>query len=272
MGLTPLANGFCFGEGPRWFEGLLWFSDMLGEAVHTVNLAGDLTTLALPGHSPSGLGFRPDGSLLIASTETRTLLSYDGDTVDAVADLSDVVPASIGDMVIDEHGRAFVGSQAREGGVVVRVDIDDTVTVVAENLDFPNGMVITPDGSTLIVAESTGRRLTAFTVGADGSLAERRVFADGLDGPPDGITLDAEGGVWAAMTLAHQFERIIQGGKVTDRIDIGDRTAIACTLGGPDRRTLFLLSSTDAYPQRLAGTKLSRLDATTVDIPGAGLP
>jgi sugar lactone lactonase YvrE len=272
MSLTPLANGFCFGEGPRWFEGLLWFSDMLGEAVHTVNLAGDLTTLALPGHSPSGLGFRPDGSLLIASTETRTLLSYDGDTVDAVADLSDVVPASIGDMVIDEHGRAFVGSQAREGGVVVRVDIDDTVTVVAENLDFPNGMVITPDGSTLIVAESTGRRLTAFTVGADGSLSERRVFAEGLDGPPDGITLDAEGGVWAAMTLAHQFERIIQGGKVTDRIDIGDRTAIACTLGGPDRRTLFLLSSTDAYPQRLAGTKLSRLDATTVDIPGAGLP
>jgi sugar lactone lactonase YvrE len=272
MSLTPLANGFCFGEGPRWFEGLLWFSDMLGEAVHTVNLDGDLTTLALPGHSPSGLGFRPDGSLLIASTETRTLLSYDGDTVDAVVDLSDVVPAGIGDMVIDEHGRAFVGSQAREGGVVVRVDIDDTVTVVAENLDFPNGMVITPDGSTLIVAESTGRRLTAFTVSADGSLSDRRVFADGLDGPPDGITLDAEGGVWAAMTLAHQFERIIEGGTVTDRIDIDDRTAIACTLGGPDRRTLFLLSSTDAYPQRLAGTKLSRLDATTVDIPGAGLP
>jgi sugar lactone lactonase YvrE len=272
MSLTPLANGFCFGEGPRWFEGLLWFSDMLGEAVHTVNLDGDLTTLALPGHSPSGLGFRPDGSLLIASTETRTLLSYDGDTVDAVVDLSDVVPASIGDMVIDEHGRAFVGSQAREGGVVVRVDIDDTVTVVAENLDFPNGMVITPDGSTLIVAESTGRRLTAFTVSADGSLSDRRVFADGLDGPPDGITLDAEGGVWAAMTLAHQFERIIEGGTVTDRIDIDDRTAIACTLGGPDRRTLFLLSSTDAFPQRLAGTKLSRLDATTVDIPGAGLP
>ncbi len=133
-------------------------------------------------------------------------------------------------------------------------------------------MVITPDGSTLIVAESIGRRLTAFTIAPDGSLYDRRVFADGLDGPPDGITLDAAGGVWAAMTLAHQFERIEQGGKVTDRIDIGDRTAIACTLGGPERRTLFLLSSTDAYPQRLAGTKLSRLDAITVDIPGAGLP
>ena len=98
------------------------------------------------------------------------------------------------------------------------------------------------------------------------------MFADGLDGPPDGICLDAEGGVWVSMTLAHAFERIVEGGTVTDRIDIGDRTAIACTLGGPERRTLFLLSSTDAYPQRLIGTKLSRLDAVTVDVPGAGLP
>ncbi len=272
MSLTPLANGFCFGEGPRWFEGLLWFSDMLGEAVHTVDLQGDLTTLPLAGHAPSGLGFRPDGSLLIASTENRTLLSYDGETVDTVADLSDIVPANIGDMVVDEHGRAYIGSQAFEGGVIARVDPDNAVTVVADDLDFPNGMVITPDGSTLIVAESVGRRLTAFTVGGDGSLSDRRIFADGLDGPPDGIALDAEGGVWAAMTLAHQFERIIEGGTVTDRIDIGDRTAIACTLGGPERRMLFLLSSTDAYPKRLVGTKLSRLDATTVDIPGAGLP
>src|SRR5689334_4440025 len=104
MGLTPLANGFCFGEGPRWFEGLLWFSDMLGEAVHTVDLQGDLTTLGLAGHAPSGLGFRPDGSLLIASTERRTLLGYDGETVATLVDLSDIVPANIGDMVIDGHG------------------------------------------------------------------------------------------------------------------------------------------------------------------------
>ena len=123
-----------------------------------------------------------------------------------------------------------------------------TCAVVADDLDFPNGMVISPTAKTLIVAESTGRRLTAFTIGDDGSLSDRRVFADGLDGPPDGIALDAEGGVWTAMTLAHQFERIMEGGKVTDRIDIGDRTAIACTLGGPERRTLFLLTSTDAYP------------------------
>jgi sugar lactone lactonase YvrE len=270
--LTPLANGFCFGEGPRWFEGLLWFSDMLGEAVHTVNLQGDMTTLGLAGHAPSGLGFRPDGSLLIASTEDRQVLRYDGETVATVADLSGTVPANLGDMVIDDLGRAYVCSQAFQGGLIVRVDPNETSTVVADNLDFPNGMVITPDRQTLIVAESIGRRLTAFTIGPDGSLSDRRTFADELDGPPDGITLDAEGGVWASMTLANQFERILQGGDVTDRIDMGDRTAIACTLGGPERRTLFLLSSTDAYPQRLAGTKLSRLDAVTVDVPGAGLP
>ena len=123
--LTTLTDGFCFGEGPRWFEGLLWFSDMLGEAVHTVNLHGDLTTLPLPGHHPSGLGFRPDGTLLIVSGEQRRLLSYDGYTVEQVADLSDVVPAALGDMVIDNAGRAYIGSQAREGGVIARVDPDD---------------------------------------------------------------------------------------------------------------------------------------------------
>ena len=270
--LQPLANGFCFGEGPRWFEGLLWFSDMLGEAVHTVTLDGAMTTLPLPGHAPAGLGFRPDGTLLIVSTEHRTLLSYDGDAVTELADLSALAPAPLGDLVVDDTGRAYVGSQARADGVIIRVDPDGAAAVVADRLDFPNGMVITPDGTRLIVAESVGRRLTQFTITGHGALTDRRVFADGLDGPPDGIALDAAGGVWTSMTLAAQFERIIAGGEVTDRIDVGDRTAIACTLGGPQRRTLFLLSSTDAYPQRLVGTKLSRLDTITVDIAGAGLP
>jgi sugar lactone lactonase YvrE len=270
MSPTPLANGFCFGEGPRWFEGLLWFSDMLGEAVHTVDLAGSMTTLELPGRAPSGLGFRPDGTLLIASTEDRQVLRYDGDSVVAVADLRDVVPANLGDMIVDDAGRAYVGSQAREGGVIVRIDPDDTVSVVADDLDFPNGMVITPDGTTLIVAESTGHRLTAFTLTADGELSDRRSFAEGLDGPPDGLAVDSEGGVWASMTLANQFQRIVDGGAVTDRIDMADRTAIACALGGPEGRMLFLLSSVGAYPERLIGTKLSRIDTVIVDIPGTG--
>jgi sugar lactone lactonase YvrE len=271
-GLSQLATGFCFGEGPRWFEGLLWFSDMLGEAVHTVDLRGSLTTLPLPGHTPSGLAFRPDGALLIASGGNRQLLRYDGETVTAIADLSDIAPADLGDMVIDDAGRAYVGSQALHGGLILRVDPDNTVSVVAEDLDFPNGMVITDDRKTLIVAESIGRRLTAFSIGDAGQLFDRRVFADGLDGPPDGISLDAEGGVWTSMTLAHQFERVVAGGQVTHRIEIGGRAAIACTLGGPARRTLFMLSSTDAYPERLIGTRLSRLDTVTVDTAGAGLP
>ncbi|MDG4664901.1 SMP-30/gluconolactonase/LRE family protein [Mycobacterium sp. 236(2023)] len=272
MTLTPLANGFCFGEGPRWFEGLVWFSDMLGEAVHTTTLSGEMSTLPLPGHAPSGLGFRPDGTLLIVSTERRQVLSYDGDSVVTVADLSALVPANLGDLVMDSRGCAYVGSQAREGGVIVRVDPDDETrtAVVADDLEFPNGMAITPDGSTLIVAESTGRRLTAFTIADDGSLGRRRVFAEGLDGPPDGICLDDGGGVWAGMTLAHQFQRIVEGGAVTDRIDVGDRVAIACTLGGEEGITLFAVTTTDAYPERLRGTKLSSLDAVNVEFPAAG--
>jgi sugar lactone lactonase YvrE len=271
----PLAKGFCFGEGPRWFEGLLWFSDMLGEAVHTADMRGSLTTLPLPGHCPSGLGFRPDGALLIASTEDRQVLRYDGETVVTIADLAHLTPANLGDMVVDDAGRAYIGCQASSSGAIIRLDPDDTASVVAEDLDFPNGMVITPDRKTLIVAESTGRRLSAFTIDGpdgEGGLTDRRIFADGLDGPPDGIALDAEGAVWTSMTLAHQFERISEGGVVTDRIDMGERVAIACALGGPGRRTLFLLSSTDAYPQRLIGTRLSRLDAVRVETPGAGLP
>lgn len=267
---TELAGGFCFGEGPRWFEGLLWFSDMLGEAVHTVDLNGSMSMLPLPGRAPSGLGFRPDGSLLIVSSEDRQVLRYDGETVEVLADLRDMVPANLGDMVVDDAGRAFIGAQAREGGVIVRIDDDDGVSVVAEGLDFPNGMVITPDQRTLVVAESTGRRLTAFTLGAGGALTQRRVFADTLDGPPDGLAVDGEGGVWASMTLAHEFQRIVDGGLVTDRIDMEGRTAIACALGGPEGRTLFLLSSTDAYPERLIGTKASRIDILPVDVPAPG--
>lgn len=267
-----LAEGFCFGEGPRWFEGLLWFSDMLGEAVHTVSLDGSVTTLPLPGHCPAGLGFRPDGTLLIVSAEHRVVLGYDGDTVTEIADLSGIVPANLGDLVVDDRGRAYLGSQSRDGGVIVRLDPDNSVTVVAEDLDFPNGMVITPDGGTLIVAESTARRLTAYDIGTSGHLSGRRVFAEGLDGPPDGIALDAERAVWTSMTLAHQFERVVPGGAVTDRVEIGDRAAIACMLGGPDRRTLFLLSSSDAYPAKLVGTRAARVETIRVDVAGAGFP
>jgi sugar lactone lactonase YvrE len=272
--MTPelLASGFTFGEGPRWRGGILWFSDMLGEAIHTADLAGSVTTIPLPGHAPSGLGFSADGTLLIASTKRRHVLACRAGDMTVVADLSDIAPADLGDMVVDDSGRIYVGSQAAERGLIARVDPDGSVVVVADGLDFPNGMVITQDRSTLIVAESVGRRLTAYSIASDGSLHSRRVWADALDGFPDGITLDVNGGVWASMTLTHQFERIVQGGDVTDRIHIGDRAAIACMLGGPDGRTLFLLSSIGANPKLLGGTKSSQVDVVTVETSRAGLP
>ena len=206
--LSPLANGFCFGEGPRWFEGMLWFSDMLGEAVHTVTLRGSLTTLAVPGHAPVGPGLparrhpadRVDRSPPTAALRRRhrhprrrSVRHWPPPTS---VTWSSTTPAA----------RTSDRRPARAASSCGSIPID-SATVVADGLDFPNGMVITPDGTTLIVAESIGRRLTAFTIGADGASSERRVFADGLDGPPDGIALDAEGGVWTSMTLAHQFER-----------------------------------------------------------------
>lgn len=269
--LTPLADGFCLGAAPRWFEGLLWFSDTVGEAVHTVNLARKVSTLALPGHQPSGLGFH-DGSLLIVSATARVLLRYDGETTEIVADLSDVVPANLGDLVVDRLGRAYVGSQAFLDGLIVKVGQNASTDVVADRLDHPSGMVITADGRTLIVAESTARRLTAFTIRPDGSLSDRRTFADRLDGPPEGIALDEDGGLWVAMTSAHQFQRVSEAGTVTDRIDMGNRSAVACTLGGPERRLLFLLSIADVPPKRLSGPATCRLDATPVHASGVGLP
>ena len=201
----------------------------------------------------------------------RSCCSYDGETVDTVADLSDIVPANLGDMVVDEHGRAYVGSQAREGGVIVRVDPDDAVTVVAERPRLPQR-----HGHHARRRDADRRRVDRQA--ADRVHHRRRRVAVR---PAD---LRRRARRAARRHRARRRRRGLGGddagppvranrsraATVTDRIDIGDRTAIACTLGGPERRTLFLLSSTDAYPQRLVGTKLSRLDATTVDIPGAG--
>jgi sugar lactone lactonase YvrE len=272
MTVTELANGFCSGVSPRWFEGLLWFSDTVGETVRTVDLKGSMTALPLSGHRPFGLGFRPDGSLLIASTQTRQLLCYDGDETVVVADLCDAVHADLGDMVVDDFGRAYVGSQTSHGGVILRVDPDNSVILVADDLEQPSGMVITADQQRLIVAESMGRRLTAYAVLSDGSLGDRRVFADGFDAPPAGIALDADDGVWVSMTLGNRFERIVEGGSVTHRIETIARAAIGCALGGAERRTLFLLTSTGTAVDRPSRSQVSRLDATIVSTPGVGLP
>jgi sugar lactone lactonase YvrE len=249
---------------------------MHGEAVWTVDLTGHRELVVeLPGRRPSGLGFLPDGDLLIVSMVERHVLRWNGSEITVHADMSRLVPFDCNDMVVNSDGRAYVGSApppSSPEGPIVLVEPDGAFRVVAEEVVIPNGSAITPDGGTLIVAESLGRHLTAFDISPDGSLTNRRIYADCPGRGPDGICLDEEGAVWAAMPLARVFERLLPGGTVTDSIDVEGRMAIACVLGGPDRRTLFLLSANDYRPEVLLGTRDGRIDIVRVPIAGAGIP
>ncbi|ONH24187.1 gluconolactonase [Pseudofrankia asymbiotica] len=271
-----LADGFVFAEGPRWRDGKLWFSDMHGEAVYATTMTGETTrVLEMPGRKPSGLGFLPDGSLLIVSMADRELLRLSPDGTRSVhARLGHLVDDELNDMVVAANGTAFVGSYSLEpdAGLLLRVTPGGQVSVAAEKMNFPNGTVISPDGRTLTAAESKARRLTAFDLDADLNLDGRRVVATAPDAAPDGIALDALGGIWAAFPLAHEFRRILPGGEVTDRVPLGDRVAIACALGGPDRRTLFLLSAVDWNSAALGGARTSTVSVVRVRVPGDGLP
>jgi sugar lactone lactonase YvrE len=273
---TLVAGGFVFGEGPRWRGGTLWLSDMHGEAVYRVTLAGETTKrLELPGKKPSGLGFLPGGDVLVVSMTDRVLLRLASDGTTSVhADLSGLVADELNDMVVAADGTAYVGSYPSERGtgVLIRVTPDGAATIAATELDFPNGTVISANGRRLIVAESIGRRFTAFDIGDDGTLSGRRIVAETGDAAPDGIALDAEGGIWAGYPLAHEFRRVLPGGEVTDRIPVGERMAIACTFGGNDRRTLFLLSAADWSAKALQGRRTSVVESVRVSVPGAGLP
>ena len=273
---TRLVDGLVFGEGPRWRGNRLWLSDMHGGAVHTVDLDGRIDTVVeLPGRQPSGLGFLPDGSLLVVSMLEREILRWDGGALTVHADLGALVPDGCNDMVVDERGNAYVGSfppASAPDGVLVLVRPDGHAEIAARGLQFPNGCVIGDGGRTLVVAESLGRRLTRFRIGDDATLTDPRVFADVAPRGPDGICLDAGGAIWAAMTLAREFQRIAPGGEVLDTIAIEGRLAIACTLGGVDGRTLFLLTAREHAPDALRGTRDATIHIVEVDVPGAGSP
>jgi sugar lactone lactonase YvrE len=267
-----LVDGLVFGEGPRWRDDRLWFSDMHGERVHTVDMDGWLETVVeLPGRRPSGLGFLPDGSLLIVSMLEREVLRWHDGKLSTHADLSGLVENGCNDMVVAASGRAYVGSfpTPPAPGVIALVEPDGSARVVAEALAFPNGMVIT-DGGTLVAAESLGRCLTEFTIAPDGSLTDRRLFADTQPNTPDGICLDAEGSVWGAMTMNSTFLRIGRGGDVLDTVQLGDRFTIACALGGPDGHTLFMLSADTYAPNRDHSVREGTLHVVDVAVPAAG--
>ena len=277
--LTLLAEGFAFLEGPRWHDGRLWVSDMHDDRVLTVDLAGRREIVVeVPGR-PSGLGWLPDGRLLIVSMTDRRLLRLDAGGLSVVADLSGVATFHCNDMVVDARGRAYVGNfgydfetgEPQRSAALALVFPDGTVRVAADDLAFPNGTVITPDGRTLIVAESFGACLTAFDVASDGTLSRRRVWAALQGAVPDGICLDAEAAIWIASPLSNEVLRVREGGEIAERIPTSAQ-AIACMLGGPDRRMLFVLTAQSFHREECQVQRSARIEVAEVEVPGAGLP
>jgi len=277
--LTVLLDGLTFPEGPRWRAGRLWFSDFYAQEVVAVDLEGNRETIVKVPNQPSGLGWTPDGRLLIVSMTDRKLMRFDGDELIEVADLSPLATSNCNDMVVDGEGRAYVGNfgadrhkgEPERDANLVRVDPDGSIHLAAPDLAFPNGSVITPDGKTLIVGETRGRRLTAWDRRPDGSLENRRLWADIAPNHPDGICLDAEGGIWVADPRGMETIRVEEGGTVTHRISTGERGSYACMLGGEDGRTLFILTCAGSGPA-IAEQRAGRIEITTVDIPHAGWP
>lgn len=278
-----VREGLAFGEGPRWHEGRLWFSDMHAhEVVAYAPGEGTLESIVEVPGSPSGLGWDRAGRLLVVSMDDRRLLRLDGGVLTEVADLSGYTAHPINDMVVSATGTAYIGSfgfDLHAGDdltttVLLAVDTESGEhRVAADELRFPNGMVITEDETTLIVAESFGMCLTAFTIAGDGSLSDRREFAGFTDGvAPDGICLDADGCVWVSSPGTHEFVRVREGGEIAQRISSDDRLAIACMLGDDDRRTLYMLTSKGLDPQKAKELRTGRLEKTRVDVPGAGRP
>jgi sugar lactone lactonase YvrE len=248
--ITALVTGRTFLEGPRWHDGALFVSDMHGDVVLRVTEQGDVSTV-VEIEQPSGLGWLPDGSLLICAMARRCVMRFDGSRLVVHANLSSLAPFEINDMCVDHNGHAFVGQFGYDmwgGGTpaeapLLRVDPDGTAREVADDLRMANGMVITADQSTLLVAESWGKRITGFDLANDGALSNRRVWAE-LDDYPDGIGIDAEDGVWVASPVSDRFTRVVAGGEVTAVVDTPERHAIACAVGGAGGNTLYMLTST----------------------------
>ena len=277
---TTILDGLCFPEGPRWHDGRFWFSDMHAKRVIRLGADGRAETVVEVPERPSGLGWLPDGRLLVVSMHDRRLLRLDPGGLARVADLGHIAAFHTNDMVVDRHGRAYVGNFGFDlvGGApqqttsLARVDPDGSVHVAATELMFPNGMVITPDERTLVVGESFAARLTAFDVARDGALSNRRVFA-ALEGGaiPDGIALDAEGAIWVASPTTGECLRVHEGGRVSRRVR-GAALAYACALGGTDRRTLYVCTAETHDPDECVAKRTGRIETVRVDVPGAGWP
>jgi sugar lactone lactonase YvrE len=277
-----LMTGLVFGEQPRWHEDRLWFSDWGTQEVIAVDLAGEGKVILEGTSFPLCVDWLPDGRLLVVSAREGLLLRREPDgSLATHADLREVSdPPAGNELVVDGRGNAYVnggGFDLMAGeefapGIVALVTPDGSARQVADGIAFPNGMLVTADGSTLIVAESYANRLTAFDIEDDGSLSNRRVWADLQDGVPDGICLDAEGAVWYGDVPNKHCVRVREGGDVLQTIEL-DRGCFACALGGADRRTLFMMATEWNGPAAMfAGPRTGQVLTARAPAPGAGWP
>ena len=273
-----VVGGIDFGEGPRWHLGRLWFSDFYQGTISSVGHDHKRRIEVEWDGRPSGLGWLPDGRLLFVSMLDRRVMRREADgTIVEHADLDGIATGHCNDMVVGPQGNAYVGNfgfdfesgEAPAAATLAIVWADGTVTAAADDLLFPNGSVISDDGSTLIVGESMGARFTAFTITHDRGLTDRRIWAEVPGTAPDGCTIDAEGAIWFADAVGKQVVRVREGGEITDQVPTSD-DVYACMLGGPDGRTLFALTAAGSHPDVVAGTAtgaLWRLDVATPRTP-----
>jgi sugar lactone lactonase YvrE len=289
-----VSDGWSYLECPRWHEGRLWVSDFYTERVVAIDPGGGHEVMAEVPQQPSGLGFLPDGRALIVSMRDHRILrrEHDGSLVEH-ADLSGLVTQHLNDMVVDDQGGAYVGNFGFDlmagdpiaRTTVTRVDPDGTPKTIADDLLFPNGMVLF--GNVLVVAETFGARLTAFDVAADGGLARRRDWArfspppvttdvgealGGLAVAPDGIAGDAEGAIWVADALHQRVLRVAEGGTVLEERPTGGLGVYACMLGGDDGTTLYACAAPSFAEHERRPVREAVLLATRVEVPHAGRP
>jgi sugar lactone lactonase YvrE len=280
--VKTLMTGILFGEQPRWHEGRLWFSDWGTREIIAVDLNGNSEVVLMAPAFPCCVDWLPDGRLLLVSARDGLLLRREEDgTLVTHGDLRKASQPHAGnELVVDGRGNAYVnggGFNLMAGepfapGVIALVTPDGVAHQVADNLAFPNGMLVTSDNATLIVAESYAKRLSAFNIAADGSLSGRRVWADLGDGVPDGICLDAEGCVWYSDVPNKRCVRVREGGEVLQKIEL-DRGCFACALGGADRRTLFMVATEWHGPSGMfVEPRTGQLLTTNAPTPGVGWP
>jgi sugar lactone lactonase YvrE len=293
--VRTVVDGLWFTEGPRWHDGALWCSDIFGHRVLRMQDdggGGDMvaeTVVEVPDDEPSGLGWLPDGRLLVVGMQRRLVYRLESDgSLEVHADLSSVARGVLNDMIVSAEGRAYVGDMGLDPndhdagvhpGQLLCIEPDGSFSTVADDLGAPNGPALTDDGGTLILAESSAFHLSTFAVEADGTLSGRAIFAavppaPGGPGyaPPDGICLDSAGAVWVADPSGARVVRLLRGGALTHSVDFQGEVPVACVLGGPDRRTLYICVAADYRREAVLRQPLGRIDAVTVEVAGSGRP